>query len=80
MQFREIEFVSGLKDAAQVDNFRDDGFAYARLRARHDAPTLADALNMLASESRAQVVIIFNFKKNMAEAADEIRSIGTVIM
>jgi len=27
-----------------------------------------------ASESRAQVVIIFNFKKNMAEAADEIRN------
>ena len=43
MQFREIEFASGLKDAGQVDNFRDDGFAHARLRARHDAPTLADA-------------------------------------
>jgi HAE1 family hydrophobic/amphiphilic exporter-1 len=27
-----------------------------------------------AAESRAQVVIIFNFKKNMAEAADEIRN------
>src|SRR5215216_3002393 len=27
-----------------------------------------------ASESRAQVVIIFNFKKNMSEAADEIRN------
>src|SRR5688572_15439599 len=27
-----------------------------------------------ASEGRAQVVIIFNFKKNMAEAADEIRN------
>ncbi|MBC8023678.1 MAG: efflux RND transporter permease subunit, partial [Burkholderiales bacterium] len=27
-----------------------------------------------ASESRAQIVIIFNFKKNMAEAADEIRN------
>src|SRR6185436_2497463 len=26
------------------------------------------------SESRAQIVIIFNFKKNMAEAADEIRN------
>src|SRR3954447_7225407 len=27
-----------------------------------------------ASESQAQIVIIFNFKKNMAEAADEIRN------
>jgi len=27
-----------------------------------------------ARESQAQVVIIFNFKKNMAEAADEIRN------
>ena len=27
-----------------------------------------------ASESRAQIVIIFNFKKNMVEASDEIRN------
>src|SRR5688572_7233232 len=31
-------------------------------------------LRSTAFESRAQVVIIFNFKKNMAEAADEIRN------
>jgi tryptophan 2,3-dioxygenase len=47
MQFREIEFSSGLKDATVLDNFRADEFASPRLSARHDAPTLADALYAL---------------------------------
>src|SRR5919112_887887 len=42
MQFREIEFASGLKDEGLISNFRDDEFATERLRARFDAPTLAD--------------------------------------
>jgi tryptophan 2,3-dioxygenase len=42
MQFREIEFASGLKDEGLISNFGDDEFATARLRARFDAPTLAD--------------------------------------
>lgn len=43
MQFREIEFASGLKDKGTLDNFRADDFAHRRLAARHDAPTLAEA-------------------------------------
>ncbi|MCA1633571.1 MAG: tryptophan 2,3-dioxygenase [Acidobacteria bacterium] len=43
MQFREIEFASGLKDADMLDNFREDEFAHARLQVRFDAPTLAGA-------------------------------------
>jgi tryptophan 2,3-dioxygenase len=43
MQFREIEFASGLKDPRMIDNFADDEFAAARLSARLAAPTLADA-------------------------------------
>jgi tryptophan 2,3-dioxygenase len=43
MQFREIEFASGLKEQGTLDNFREDQFAHARLQARFDAPTLADA-------------------------------------
>lgn len=43
MQFREIEFASGAKDAGMIDNFRDDEFATTRLRARFDAPTLGEA-------------------------------------
>ena len=42
MQFREIEFLSGLKDEAVLSAFRDDDFASARLRARFSAPTLAE--------------------------------------
>jgi tryptophan 2,3-dioxygenase len=44
MQFREIEFSSGLKDKTILDNFSSDEFAAKRLEARHAAPTLADAL------------------------------------
>jgi tryptophan 2,3-dioxygenase len=43
MQFREIEFASGLKDEAVLRAFRDDEFASQRLAARNDAPTLGEA-------------------------------------
>ena len=43
MQFREIEFVSGLKDENILNEFRQDEFAYGRLRERHGKPSLADA-------------------------------------
>src|SRR3954453_2755025 len=44
MQFREIEFSSGLKDAGILNNFRDDQFAYKRLEKRFKGDTLGDAL------------------------------------
>jgi tryptophan 2,3-dioxygenase len=44
MQFREIEFSSGLKDAGILCNFRNDEFAYERLRQRMNEPSLGDAL------------------------------------
>src|SRR2546423_742318 len=43
MQFREIEFTSGLKDEGLLNNFRADELATKRLRARFDAPTLGEA-------------------------------------
>lgn len=43
VQFREIEFTSGLKDKGTLDNFRDDEFAHARLSARFARPTLGAA-------------------------------------
>ncbi|HEX8723486.1 MAG TPA: tryptophan 2,3-dioxygenase family protein [Pyrinomonadaceae bacterium] len=42
MQFREVEFASGLKDEAILRAFGDDEFAAGRLRARIDAPTLGE--------------------------------------
>jgi tryptophan 2,3-dioxygenase len=42
MQFREVEFSSGLKDEEIMRAFREDEFATARLRARMDAPTLGE--------------------------------------
>jgi tryptophan 2,3-dioxygenase len=43
MQFREIEFISGLKDESILAEFRDDPFALARLQKRTDSLSLADA-------------------------------------
>jgi tryptophan 2,3-dioxygenase len=43
MQFREIEFSSGLKDKGILQNFRDDEFAFCRLETRFNAPSLSDA-------------------------------------
>ena len=49
MQFREVEFASGLKDDAVLRAFRDDEFASARLRARVSAPTLGEEFYALLS-------------------------------
>jgi tryptophan 2,3-dioxygenase len=43
MQFREIEFTSGLKDKSIIAEFHDDSFASSRLQKRLDSPSLADA-------------------------------------
>jgi tryptophan 2,3-dioxygenase len=42
MQFRELEFVSGAKDENILKTFRNDEFAFEKLTARFDAPSLAD--------------------------------------
>jgi tryptophan 2,3-dioxygenase len=42
MQFREIEFSSGLKDKSILREFSSDEFAYERLQARMARPTLTD--------------------------------------
>src|SRR5687767_1903074 len=42
MQFREIEFASGHKQENILNEFREDEFAYARLRKRFEAPALGD--------------------------------------
>jgi tryptophan 2,3-dioxygenase len=43
MQFREIEFASGLKNQSILDEFRADEFASGRLQKRFEAPSLGDA-------------------------------------
>jgi len=43
MQFREIEFSSGLKDKAILQAFAGDDFAFQRLQARMNSPSLSDA-------------------------------------
>lgn len=43
MQFRELEFASGAKDAAILKFFEHDDYAHARLMKRFESPTIADA-------------------------------------
>jgi tryptophan 2,3-dioxygenase len=43
MQFREIEFTSGLKHESLLNEFRNDEFAHARLQKRFEAPSLGNA-------------------------------------
>src|ERR1041384_3961311 len=43
MQFREIEFSSGLKNQEILREFASDEFAHARLAARMNAPSLSEA-------------------------------------
>jgi tryptophan 2,3-dioxygenase len=43
MQFREIEFSSGLKDERILREFQSDEFASQRLQSRLDQPSLAEA-------------------------------------
>lgn len=47
MQFREIEFSSGLKDNAILREFASDQFAHDRLQARMNNPSLRDAFYRL---------------------------------
>jgi len=47
MQFREIEFSSGLKDENVLGAFREDDFASKRLTARFERPTLGEAFYAL---------------------------------
>jgi len=43
LQFREIEFTSGLKDPRILEIFRDDDFAFPRLESRFKGSTLSEA-------------------------------------
>lgn len=47
MQFREIEFSSGLKDKETLSSFDQDEFARERLSARYHGPTLGEAFYAL---------------------------------
>lgn len=75
MQFREIEFSSGLKDASIVREFEHDTFAHERLQARLAQPTLADVFYQVlerrgfdvSHRSRAVLEILTHFEDRYEE-------------
>ena len=75
MQFREIEFSSGLKDESIVPEFEHDTFASERLQARLAQPTLADVFYQIlerrgfdiSHRSRAVLEILTHFEERYEE-------------
>jgi len=75
MQFREIEFSSGLKDERTLREFREDQFAYERLQSRMDRPSLADAFYRalerrkfdVSDRARAVLEILTHFESRYEE-------------
>ena len=75
MQFREIEFSSGLKDERIVREFEHDSFARERLEARLTQPTLADVFYQalerrgfdVSNRSRAVLEILTHFEDRYEE-------------
>ena len=66
MQFRELEFVSGAKDAHILQFFEFDEFAHGRLQKRFDAPSLADTFwNLLG--------------RNGFDVADEDKRVASIV-
>jgi tryptophan 2,3-dioxygenase len=75
MQFREIEFSSGLKDERILREFREDQFAFERLQSRMGQPTLADAFYRalerrgldVSDRARAILEILTHFESRYEE-------------
>jgi tryptophan 2,3-dioxygenase len=75
MQFREIEFSSGLKDASIVREFAEDPFARERLAARLAQPSLADVFYQalerrgfdVSQRARAGLEILTHFEERYEE-------------
>jgi len=75
MQFREIEFSSGLKDERIIREFADDEFARERLEARLGQPSLSDVFYQalerrgfdVSNRSRAVLEILTHFEDRYEE-------------
>jgi tryptophan 2,3-dioxygenase len=59
VQFREIEFLSGLKDAGYIKTLDKEGGAQARLRRRLDEPSLHDAFTTLLNRRGATITDLY---------------------
>lgn len=75
MQFREIEFSSGLKDEQIIREFAEDQFARERLQARLAQPSLADVFYRalerrgfdISHRARAVLEILTHFEERYEE-------------
>ena len=67
MQFREIEFSSGLKDKTILREFENDEFARARLEARLNGPSLSDCFHRLLQRRELTVLEVLTHFEQLYE-------------
>jgi tryptophan 2,3-dioxygenase len=74
MQFREIEFASGLKDKNILREFERDEFAYERLKARMASPSLSDCFyrvlerrGLTGERTQAVLEVLTHFEQRYEE-------------
>ncbi len=72
MQFREIEFSSGLKDSAILREFSSDEFAYERLRARLEQPVAGRLLLSRTSASWFHCAA-YNYRRRRNRTKESLR-------
>jgi tryptophan 2,3-dioxygenase len=63
VQFREIEFISNLKDPALLEHLRSDPDSIARLKKRLEEPTLWDAFLQLLEKNQFEIPADRNSEK-----------------
>ena len=74
-QFRAIEFRSGLKDAAQLPNFHEDGSERVELERRMGEPTVLDSFWSLLAQRGFAV----DPEQDRADEAEHSRRIGALV-
>ncbi|HLQ60359.1 MAG TPA: tryptophan 2,3-dioxygenase family protein [Candidatus Acidoferrales bacterium] len=71
VQFREIEFLSGLKDAGYLDRLEASGEERARLQRRLAEPSLADAFHgLLEKRGSPSLLEVFHHRERWADLFD----------
>jgi tryptophan 2,3-dioxygenase len=71
VQFREIEFLSGLKDAKYIERIEGSADEMSRLKRRLDEPSLADAFHVLVNRRGSpSLVEIFRDRERYGDLFD----------
>jgi tryptophan 2,3-dioxygenase len=79
MQFREIEFASGLRHESVVRAFAHDDYAQQRLQARLDAPSLGEAFFAMLRRKNLDAPEDANVREEDERRANHSRRVRTIV-